>query len=49
MVRKHDHKRNKNRTEYKIGDCVSIEIPRIDRTGAAFARLQGMIFKIANH
>lgn len=49
MVRKHDHKRNKKSTEYKIGDCVSIKIPRIDRTGAAFARLPGMICKIANH
>jgi hypothetical protein len=39
MVRKHDHKRNKISTEYKIGDCP----------GAAFARLPGMICKIANH
>ena len=49
MIKKHDHKRNKKTVEFKVGDCVSVKIPRIDRTGTSFARLPGKVCKIASH
>ena len=36
-------------SSFKVGDCVSVKIPRIDCTGAAFGRLPGMVCKISNH
>ena len=30
MIIKHDHKRNKKKVEYKIGDGVSAKIPKVD-------------------
>ena len=49
MINKHDHKRNKKTVEFKVGETVSVKISRIDKAGAAFGRLPGMICKIASH
>ena len=46
MERKHNKKRNKRTVEFKIGDLVSILIPRIDRGGSDMPRLPCQIVKI---
>ena len=48
MIIKHNHKRNKKTIEFKVGESISVKIPRIDRTGTSFCRLPGLICKIAN-
>ena len=49
MIKKHDHKRNKKTTEFKVNDKVSVKIPRIDRGGVDFPRLPGIVSKIFDH
>ena len=49
IIKKHDHKRNKKTDEFKVGDNVSVKIPRKDRTGTSLARLPGLICKIVCH
>ena len=49
MVKKHDHKRNKKTRVFKIGDTVSVKIPRIERTGTDLKRLPGKICKLSDH
>jgi hypothetical protein len=46
MIKKHDAKRNKKTYEFKVGDLVSVAIPRIDRSGVEFSRLLGMICRV---
>ena len=49
MIRKHDHKRNKKTREFKVGDNVTVKIPRIDRSGTDLKRLPGKVCKISDH
>ena len=43
MIIKHDHKRNKKTTEYKIGDGVSAKIPKVDVGGTEMPRVAGVV------
>ncbi len=48
MTRKHDHRRNKKTTVFKVGDAVSVLIPRIDRGGTDMPRLPGKVTRVTN-
>ena len=47
MIKQHDHRRNKSTREFKIGDTVSVLIPRIDRGGSDLPRLPSRVLKIS--
>ena len=49
MIKKHDHKRNKKTREFKVGENVSVKIPRIDRGGHNFSRISGKVCKVSSH
>jgi len=49
MIKKHDHKRNKKTREFKVGENVSVKIPKIDRGGHNFSRISGKVCKISSH
>ena len=49
MEKKYNHKRNIKTMGFKIGDCVSVKIPLIDRTETSFGRLPSKVYKIARH
>ncbi len=45
MIKQHDHRKNKTTTEFKLGDYVSVLIPRIDRGGSDLPRIPGVVHK----
>jgi hypothetical protein len=49
MVDKHDHRRNRVTRDFNVGDLVSVKIPRIDRAGTIFKRLEAMVGSITSH
>ena len=49
MIKKHDHKRNKISRVLKIGDNVTVKIPRIDRSGTDLKRLPGKVCIVSDH
>jgi hypothetical protein len=40
---------NKKIVEFKIDDCVSVQIPRIDRGGTDLPRIPGIVVKVSTH
>ena len=49
MIKKHDHKRNKISHVFKIGDNVTVKIPRIDRSGTDLKRLPCKVCIVSDH
>lgn len=47
MERKHNHKRNKQTREFKIGDRVSVSIPPIDRAHVTLPRLPCIVKNVS--